>query len=156
MQSHAVTSHLSSKIFGAPNQVRQTNSFRRASQPLGFRKLAGKPLFAKTWVEDDFPLSKPESSGFWWSPYPMSLQTQRSLKVELREVDVTLAEIAEEALEFITPDENSRPATEHPTRALELYDAVIRWQYSLPDRIRFEEAALPSTILVQSVCLQYL
>lgn len=120
----------------------------RASQPLGFRKLVKKPVVERTWSEGDFPLLSPESSGFWWFPYPMSLKTQRSLKVEVREASVALAEIVEEALDFITPNEDSRPAVETPQRALELYDAIVRWKYSLPDRLRSEDAVLPNPIIL--------
>lgn len=61
------------------------------------------------------------------------------------------AEIVEEALDFITPNEGSRPAIEDPGRALQLYDAILDWKYPLPDRLRFEEAVLPSFVVVQSV-----
>ena len=79
----------------------------------------------------------------------MSLQVQRSLQVELREVDVNLSEIVEEALNYIYPREGELPPLANPQRALELFDAFVDWKLSLPSRIRFEEAVLPSAILLQ-------
>lgn len=73
------------------------------------------------------------------------------MKVIAREAEIGLAEIVEEALDFITPNEGSRPAIEDPGRALQLYDAILDWKYPLPDRLRFEEAVLPSFVVVQSV-----
>lgn len=73
------------------------------------------------------------------------------MKVIAREAEIGLAEIVEEALDFITPNEGLRPAIEDPGRALQLYDAILDWKYPLPDRLRFEEAVLPSFVVVQSV-----
>ncbi|CAI6336051.1 unnamed protein product [Periconia digitata] len=120
----------------------------RATQALGLAKLAHKPNVESTWLESDFPFSAPESRSYWWFPYPISLRTQRSMKVEAREAEVRLAEIVEEALNFIIPSENAPPAIENPQRALQLYDAILDWKYSLPDRLRFEEVVLPSFIIV--------
>ncbi len=78
----------------------------------------------------------------------MSLQTQLSMKIECREAELGLAEIVEVALDFITPSEYTPPAVEDPQRAHKLYSDIVEWKYSLPDRLRFEDAALPSTILL--------
>ena len=124
---------------------------RRSSQAFGFRKLARKPKLGKAWRESNFPLSQPDSPGYWWYPYPISLQMQRSMQVEMREVDVALSEIVEKVLDFIYPEAPQLPPATNPRRALELYDALIDWKFSCPDRIRFEEAVLPSIILLQWV-----
>ena len=124
---------------------------RRSSQAFGFRKLARKPDLGKAWRESNYPLSQSDSPSYWWSPYPISLQTQRSMQVEIREVDVALSEIVEEALDFIYPEAPQTPPTTNPIRALDLYDALVDWKFSCPDRIRFEEAVLPSVILLQWV-----
>ena len=75
------------------------------------------------------------------------------MRVEVREVDVALSELVEEALNFIYPEEGQLPPAARPTRALELYNSFVDWKLSCPSRIRFEEANLPSTILLQSVSL---
>jgi hypothetical protein len=72
------------------------------------------------------------------------------MKVEIRNEELKLAEIAEQALEFITPNEDSQPAVKRPELARELYDLVVDWSYALPDRIRLEEAVLPSTLILKS------
>ena len=79
----------------------------------------------------------------------MSLNIQRSMRVEVREVDVTLSEIVEEALDFIYPEEGDPPPAANSTHALELYNAFLDWKLSCPSRIRFEEAVLPNAILLQ-------
>lgn len=71
------------------------------------------------------------------------------MQIEIREVDVLLSEIVEEALNFIYPNPGERPPQDNPQRALQLYDAFIGWKYSCPNRIKFEEAILPSAILLQ-------
>ena len=73
------------------------------------------------------------------------------MQVEIREVDVALSEIVEAALEFVYPELPNLPPASNPTRALELYDALVNWKFSCPDYIRFEEAVLPSIILLQWV-----
>ena len=118
--------------------------------------MAKKPKVEKTWLESDFPFSKEDSRNYWWFPYPMSLRTQPSMKVISREAEIGLAEIVEDALDFITPNEKSRPAIEDPGRALQLYDAVLDWKYSLPDQLRFEEVVLPSFVVVQLVHPRFL
>ena len=79
----------------------------------------------------------------------MSLQIQKSMLVELREADVVLSELAEDVLDFIYPEEGNRPPLADSQRALELYDALVEWKHSCPSGIRFEEAVLPSAILLQ-------
>lgn len=80
----------------------------------------------------------------------MSHRIQRSLKVEHRESDTVLSEIAESALNFLMPEEGKEnPLITGPERARELYDAFVDWKLTLPRRLRFEEATLPSAILLQ-------
>lgn len=96
-------------------------------------------------------MSLPDSNDYWWFPYPMSIQMQRSTKVGVREADAALSEIVEEALDFIYPGEDGVPPVANPQRALELYRAIVDWRFSCPSRIRLEEAVLPSAILLQCV-----
>jgi hypothetical protein len=108
----------------------------------------------KAWRNDDFCYRKTESISHWWFPYPISLKPQRSLKVEAREVEADLAEIVEEVQNFVFPDPadpESRPPTMNPQRALDLYNALIQWKFSLPQHLRFEEAVLPNVIILQYV-----
>jgi hypothetical protein len=71
------------------------------------------------------------------------------MQVEIREVDVALTRIAEEALDFLYPEEGKQPATMNPSRAHVLYDAFVEWKFSCPERLRFEQAVLPSVLLLQ-------
>ena len=116
---------------------------------MGFRKLVGKPNIDKVWREENFSLSQSDSSGFSWFPYPLSSQTQRSMKVEVREVDVALAELVEKALSVLVSNDGARLSSADYPRAMVSYNAFLDWRSSLPDRLRFEEAALPATILLQ-------
>ncbi|KAG7404013.1 Nitrogen assimilation transcription factor nit-4 [Fusarium oxysporum f. sp. rapae] len=120
----------------------------RSSQAFGFRKLTRKPRLGRVRREPDFPLSPPDCIGYWWFPYPMSLQIQRAMQVEVRDADVKLSEIVEEALDFLYLEPGQHPPHTNPQRALELYDAFFDWKLSCPSRIRFEEAVLPSAILL--------
>jgi hypothetical protein len=120
----------------------------RSSQAFGFRKLTRKPKMEKAWLDHDFPLSKPDCVGYWWFPYPVSYQIQKSLQVEMRTADVALSEIAEETLDFIYPEEGQLPPQANTQRALEIYDKYVEWKYSCPSCIRFEDATVPSVILL--------
>jgi hypothetical protein len=79
----------------------------------------------------------------------MSLQVQKSLKVEIREVDALLSEVVEEALDFIHPDENGAPPSKNPQRALDFYRTIVNWKQNCPSPLRLEEAVLPAAILLQ-------
>jgi hypothetical protein len=107
-----------------------------------------KPKIEKAWLEDTFTLFNPDCVGYWWFPYPVSYQTQKLLQVEVRTVDVALSEIAEETLNFIYPEEGKLPTQANTQRALEVYDRFVAWKYSCLSRIAFEEATVPSAMLL--------
>ncbi|KAH7131630.1 putative C6 transcription factor [Dactylonectria estremocensis] len=109
---------------------------RRSTLAFGFRKLARRPKIVRAWRNKDFSLLQPDSVGYWWFAYPMFLQMQKSIQVEVREVDVLLSEIVEDALDFLHPEEGGLPPKASPNRALGF-------------RLRFEETVLPSVILLQ-------
>lgn len=111
--------------------------------------MAQRPRLPKLWHEDDFPLSQPDCSSYWWSRYPMSLQVQPSMKVEIRDADADLAEIVEQVLNLLCPEERGPVPLFNPQRALGLYRAIMHWKQSCPPRIRIEEAVLPSALLLQ-------
>ncbi|KAK7908706.1 hypothetical protein PG985_016009 [Apiospora marii] len=145
------------EVYGALNKektlrsragVDEARAQRERQAALGLRKPARRPCFPKVWREPDFPMSLPDSKDYWWSRYPMSIQMQRSMKVETREADAALSEIVEETLDFIYPSEDGVPPVANPQRALELYRAIVDWRFSCPSRIRLEEAVLPSAILL--------
>ncbi|KAH8702800.1 hypothetical protein GQ44DRAFT_732683 [Phaeosphaeriaceae sp. PMI808] len=126
----------------------------RSSQAMGIPRSVSKPLIDKMWRASDFPFRNPESVSYWWFPYPMSLQTQRSLKVEIREVDVEFSEIVEDVQAFIYPDSNDENAplpTTNPERAVELCNALAQWKLTLPPLLRIEEVVTPNAILLQQV-----
>lgn len=124
---------------------------RRASQAFGFQNPAAKPLIAKLWRNSSFSLSQPDSVCYWWSPHSVSRRVQRSLKVEIREANSYLAEMAEDVLDYLypLPDSPSGGPTTNPQRAVELYLTLVQWKLSLPARLRLEDAVLPSAILLQ-------
>jgi hypothetical protein len=118
---------------------------------MGVRKLVRKPILGKAWQNNDFTLLNQNSAGYWWFPYPISLSAQKSMRVEIREVDVKLSELVEDTLDYLVQDSDAPSPITEPQRALELYDAFVHWRLTLPPRIRLEEAVLPSAILLQYV-----
>lgn len=73
------------------------------------------------------------------------------MKVEIREADSHLSELAEDALDYLYPlsDGSPRPPVANVGRAIKLYDTLVQWKLSLPARLRLEDAVLPSAILLQ-------
>lgn len=73
------------------------------------------------------------------------------MKVEIREADCQLSELAEGALDYLYPIPDGSPDSPgaNVARAIELYDALVHWKFSLPARLRLEDAILPSAILLQ-------
>lgn len=71
------------------------------------------------------------------------------MRIEIRDEDVRLAHIVEEALDLIYPLPGGKPPVEDPQRMLAVYDAFIDWRMTCQPRIRFEEAVLPAAILLQ-------
>ncbi|KXJ90100.1 nitrate assimilation regulatory protein nirA [Microdochium bolleyi] len=120
----------------------------RGSHALGMRKCARKPKVGKEWQKPEFPLRRTDCAGYWWFPYPMSLDPQRSMQVEVRGADAALSALAERTVDFVYPDEGGYPPTANPQLALEIYDALVQWKFALPTRLRLEEATLPSEILL--------
>lgn len=122
----------------------------RSTQAFHARKKASKPILPKTWQNKDFPLSKPDVPGYWWFPYPMSLRSQPSMKVEMKDADVLLSEIAEDIMELVHPDPciDIDLLTGNTQRAVELYNALVLWRVNLPPRISSEDAVLPSALLL--------
>lgn len=76
---------------------------------------------------------------------------QRSMKVEIREVDCQLSEMAEEVLDYLYPfpGASSRLPVTDVKRAIKFYNMLVHWKFSLPARLRLEDAVLPSAILLQ-------
>ncbi|TQV98917.1 hypothetical protein V2A60_007385 [Cordyceps javanica] len=121
----------------------------RSTEAFGLQKLTRQPKVGKLWRERSFPLHQPNCVGYWWYPYPISLQAKPSMQVAVREADVALSEIVERILQHLHPEESSMNSTiARPDYALELYDALTGWKYGLPDELRFEQAALPSVLML--------
>ena len=72
------------------------------------------------------------------------------MKVEIREAQCKLAEIAEQVLDYLYPLANADPG-----RAVELYDTLVNWKLALPARLRLEDAILPDSILLQYVTFPF-
>ncbi|OAA72601.1 Transcription factor [Cordyceps fumosorosea ARSEF 2679] len=120
----------------------------RSTEALGLRKLTRQPSIAKLWRESDFSLRQSDCVGYWWYPYPISLQAQPSMQVAVREADVALSLIVERILDYLHPEVETDTALTRPRDALELYNALAAWKYQLPDELRFENAVLPSVFLL--------
>jgi hypothetical protein len=73
------------------------------------------------------------------------------MKVEIREVDCHLSELAEDVLDYLypLPDGSPGPPVANVGRVIELYDKLVQWKFSLPARLRLEDVVLPSAILLQ-------
>lgn len=124
---------------------------RRPTEALGLRKQLEKPKIGKLWRDADFPLRHEDCLGYWWCPYPISLQHQPWLQVEIREADVALSEICEEVLSYLHPLDGEESPLSNLSKALELYDAVVKLRLNLPHCLRFEVTVLPAAILLQYV-----
>lgn len=120
----------------------------RSSEPLGWKKQTQRPRIGKLWRENDFPLGQANCPGYWWYPYPISLQAQPAMQATVREADVALAEIVEEILDYLHPSEDETSPVATPSRALQFYDALMGWKRQLPDELRLEHTVLPSAILL--------
>lgn len=113
------------------------------------RLVIRKPMRPKTWHDEaTSPLCNKDNPGYWWFPYPVSVVPQNALKREIFDAECNLAEITEQILDLI-PFEEGWPPRRNPHRALELYTKLTRWKLSLPERLKVENAVLPSAILLQ-------
>ncbi|KAF5625723.1 pathway-specific regulatory nit-4 [Fusarium sp. NRRL 52700] len=113
------------------------------------RRLAiTKPARTKTWLEENSPVNRAESSEYWWSSYPASVAPRRSMKREIFEAECNFTEITEQVLEFLIPLEQGVPLSRNTGRAVELYSRIMEWKFSLPEELRAEHAVLPAAILL--------
>ncbi|KAK2468206.1 hypothetical protein H9L39_19852 [Fusarium oxysporum f. sp. albedinis] len=113
------------------------------------RSVIRKPKRPKTWRDQSTsPLYKKFNPGYWWFPYPVSVVPQNALKGEIFDAECDLTELTEQILNFLTPLEEGWPPRRNTQRALELYTELTRWKYSLSERLRVENAVLPSAILL--------
>lgn len=131
-------------------QKNANHVLRKQQYSLGRRKLIKKPNRPKLWLdEESSPLSKEETADHWWFAYPLSLTPQKSLKREIFASECELTEIIEDVLDFLDPRNGAPAPNENPQRALELYNKLIDWKFSLPDRLREENAVHPAAKLLQ-------
>jgi hypothetical protein len=79
----------------------------------------------------------------------MSVVPQKSLKREIFDAECELAEITEQVLEFLIPLEDGVAPRRNVKRAMELYTEIIEWKFSLPERLKAENAVLPAAIVLQ-------
>ncbi|RKK65579.1 hypothetical protein BFJ69_g16157 [Fusarium oxysporum] len=113
------------------------------------RLVIRKPMRPKTRHDEaTSPLCNKDNPGYWWFPYPVSVVPQNALKREIFDAECNLAEITEQILDFLIPLEEGWPPRRNPHRALELYTKLTRWKLSLPERLKVENAVLPSAILL--------
>ncbi|EXK77642.1 hypothetical protein FOQG_17662 [Fusarium oxysporum f. sp. raphani 54005] len=111
------------------------------------RLVIKKPNRSKTWHDEaTSPLCKKDSPDYWWFPYPVSVVPQKSLKREIFAAECNLAEITEQVLEFLIPLENGVAPRRNIERAMELYTKIVEWKFSLPERLKVENAVLPAAI----------
>jgi hypothetical protein len=124
---------------------------RRVSQAFGFQKATERPLAPKLWRASTFSFGQSDSPLYWWHPCALSLSTQRSMKIEIRGADCELSEMAESTLDYLyaSPNGSKGSPVVNIARAIELYDTLVQWKFSLPARLRLEDAILPSAILLQ-------
>ncbi|KAH6949622.1 hypothetical protein DER45DRAFT_606568 [Fusarium avenaceum] len=113
------------------------------------RSVIRKPKRPKSWRDQaTSPLYKNFNPGYWWFPYPVSVVPQNALRGEIFDAECDLTELTEQIINFLTPLEEGWPPQRNTQRALELYKELTRWKYSLSERLRVENAVLPSAILL--------
>lgn len=114
------------------------------------RLIIKKPNRPKTWYDEAAsPLCKRDNPDYWWFPYPVSVVPQKSWKREIFAAECDLAELTEQVLEFLIPLEDSVAPRRNIKRAIELYTKIVKWKFSLPERLRVENAVLPAVIILQ-------
>ncbi|KAH6613171.1 hypothetical protein C7974DRAFT_380888 [Boeremia exigua] len=110
-----------------------------------------KPRIPKLWQDKQTSLYPSRNTAdYWWFAYPLSLNAQESMKVEIFNAECSLAEIVEEILDFLDPCKGEALPHENTTRARDLYQRVLDLKYSLPERLRAEDAVHPAAILLQA------
>ncbi|KAI8410956.1 hypothetical protein FOFC_07550 [Fusarium oxysporum] len=113
------------------------------------RLVIKKPNRSKTWHDEaTSPLCKKDNPDYWWFPYPVSVVPQKSLKREIFAAECNLAEITEQVLEFLIPLEDGVAPRRNIERAIELYVKIVEWKFSLPERLKVENAVLPAAIVL--------
>lgn len=117
--------------------------------PLNSRKLIRKPSTPKLWEDDSSLLAQETNADFWWFAYPVSALPQRSYKREIFMAECSLTMIIEDVLDFLIPEDENGPPSEDPDAALQLYERLIAWKYSLPEYLGVQNAQLPTAILLQ-------
>ncbi|KAH7268961.1 uncharacterized protein BKA55DRAFT_547551, partial [Fusarium redolens] len=118
------------------------------------RLVIKKPNRSKTWHDEaTSPLCKKDSPDYWWFPYPVSVVPQKSLKREIFAAECNLAEITEQVLEFLIPLEDGVAPRRNIERALELYIKIVKWKFSVPERLKVENAVLPAGVVLHMLRL---
>lgn len=126
------------------------DSSRKSVHSYGRRKVIKKPQRPKLWQNKQMSmLSRVDTADHWWFAYPFSLVAQTSIKREIFDAECTLAEIVEDVLEFLNPDEGDAAPRGSIIRAQELYQKTLHLKHSLPERLRAEDAVHPAAILLQ-------
>ncbi|KAL5610590.1 hypothetical protein FOBRF1_006707 [Fusarium oxysporum] len=121
----------------------------KSMHALSRRFVIRKPKRPKAWRDQDTsPLYNKDSSGYWWFPYPVSVVPQNALKGQIFDAECDFTEIAEQIVDFLIPLEEGWPPRRNTYRALELYTKLTRWKFSLPERLKVENAVVPSAILL--------
>ena len=109
-----------------------------------------KPNRSKTWQDEaTSPLCSKDNPDYWWFPYPVSVVPQKSMKREIFAAECNLAEITEQVLEFLISLEDGIAPRRNIERAMELYTKIVEWKFSLPERLKVENAVLPAAIELQ-------
>ncbi|XPS79748.1 hypothetical protein M3J09_011720 [Ascochyta lentis] len=113
----------------------------------GRRKNIKKPERPKMWQnKQESLLSREDTSDYWWFAYPLSLTAQVSMKREIYDAECDLVEIVDELMNYLDPQEGHTALREIPAKAHEFYRRVTELKFSLPERLRLEDAMHPAAI----------
>jgi hypothetical protein len=109
-----------------------------------------KPSRPKLWQNKQTSLlSHEDTPDHWCFAYPLGLTAEESMKREIIDAECSLAEIIEEILEFSAHLEGETPAVDSYPKAVELYSKIIHLKFSLPERLRAEDALHATAIILQ-------
>jgi hypothetical protein len=94
------------------------------------------------------PYFDPKGLSYWWFPYPVSLQAERSWYIEIFRAECDLADIAAKVLATGTTGAANlaSPDTDY---ILEVYYKLLNWKVSLSKHLQANSSTLPSVLIMQ-------
>jgi hypothetical protein len=108
-----------------------------------------RPKVPKLWRDpQSWLMSQRDHPDNWWFAYPLNCTPQLSFKTDIFEAECKLVEILERIMDFLNPLDAEPAPANNGARALELYQELVTWKYTLPQHLQLAQADLPAAILL--------